>query len=83
MIPNDLAKTSTAAMKLVLPNLIVPRKDFSTEAISITQAGTETREVTTINRNISLKFLVLIFIEEISNPRSLSLLHGLPYSYIK
>lgn len=68
MIPNDLAKTSTAAMKLVILNLILPKKDiflqnFSTEAISIIQAGTEIREVTTINRDMSLKFLLLIFIK--------------------
>lgn len=56
MIPNDLAKISTPAVKRVLPYSIVPKEDIclqnsSTEAILITQEGTETREATAINRN--------------------------------
>lgn len=55
MIPNDLAKISTPAVKRVLPYSIVPKEDIclqnSTEAVLITQAGTETREATAINRN--------------------------------
>lgn len=56
MIPNHLAKTSTPAVKPVLPYSIVPKEDTclqnsSTKAISITPAGTETREETAINRN--------------------------------
>lgn len=82
MIPNDLAKTSTPAVKRVLPYSIVLKEDSclpnsSTEAISITQAGTQTRKVIAINGNDFPKFQVLIFGEEISNTRSLSLLHGL------
>lgn len=74
MIPNDVAKTSTTDVKFFPTWLFqdIFLQNFSTKAIEITKAGTETREVTTINRIISPKFPVLIF-REISNLRSLSL----------